>query len=101
MGFEIIMYSLVTIAAVLAIIAIILKYKKDITDENYYKLVSLSESICQAAEQLAKAKGWTGEQKKEYVANLLKQYNKIFKDEIIDAIIESAVFKITQEQKKV
>ena len=53
----------------------------------------LVEQFCAAAEQQLKADDPTGEQRKEYVYNLLKEA-EIEVTEIVDALIEAAVYNI-------
>lgn len=70
--------------------------KKSIPDKKYDAVMNMAYIVCSAAEQLAKTNGWNGEEKKKYVFDMLKKHGFKFDDEELDAIIESAVFKITE-----
>lgn len=88
---------MVTIA--LFVICILPKLGTNISKEYYDEILSLAMIVCKAAEQIAKIKNWTGEQKKQYVYDILKKHKLPFTDEEIEAIIENTVYLITQEQK--
>lgn len=70
--------------------------KKSIPDKKYDAVMNMAYIVCGAAEQLAKANGWNGEEKKKYVFDMLKKHGFKFDDDELDAIIESTVFKITE-----
>ena len=59
-------------------------------------LVRLVEQFCAAAEQQLKADDPTGEKRKDYVYHLLREAN-VEITEIVDAMIEAAVYSINTE----
>lgn len=72
-----------------------LKEKTDASKRD--KILAYVDIAVNAAEQLAKAEGWTGERKKEYVLSYLSQLNMKINYDEVDAMIEAAVINLKKE----
>ena len=70
--------------------------KKKFTEQRLEELKKWVEVGVKAAEQLYGSK--TGQQKKDYVVAFLLSKGIVFNVEEVTALIESEVYKITQEQ---
>ena len=70
--------------------------KKKLTEQRLEELKKWVEVGVKAAEQLYGSK--TGQQKKDYVLAFLLSKGIVFNVEEVTALIESEVYKITQEQ---
>lgn len=79
------------------LIPALIKWQSSIKDKRIFNYI---KSVVNAAEQLYGP--GTGKIKKEYVTEIVKKaFGKVLTDEQIDALIESAVFHISQEIKRV
>ena len=69
--------------------------KKRTTSEQYEQIKLWVKIAVQAAEQLYKGRG-RGEEKKQYVLKFLESKGMKIDAEVLDALIESAVFDLPQ-----
>jgi len=92
-----ILVALITVAATLAAAYVIPWVRKMKTTEELDQLMIWVDVGVRAAEQLAKDKGWNGEQKCEYVTQFLADKGFGVDIPALKAAIEAAVYDLKAE----